>query len=341
MFIDKNMYCVLICTYPRHFKYASNFIDSLIKNNIDFEKTEIYLSFDSKKDISCFQKLYPKYNLSNIVKYIYLGYILDKIDITYYESVKQIKKKKVINKNERNKWVAIKRSYSILYLDKLGYSYVMCLDSEGWCFKNFSLLSIFKKYVENNFLLVSDTQRVLKNNKIKKINISILKTFLNYNPKHKLHKKIAKCSVRQNDFWIIRTEYFKKCIQEITSKNRKPISNVLFICESWFYELWLYYNKLIGNIEIEVINFREILTDFNIPNYDFHGEDGLPSKFILDVFRGKNSKLEDDMVKLLNTFYFNKCQTWRGDYYKYLHKMNCTLCERLNIKLLSSNYQGR
>lgn len=333
--------CVLICTYNRHFKYLYKFIQSLILHNKDPQYTDIYLSFDNVSQLNQFQKLYPNLKMYKFIKYISLDIILKDLFNEFSESINQVKVNCINDKRKtRNKWVAIKRSYSIIYLKKIGVDYTLCLDSDGMCVNKISFNEIFSEYDKSNFILVSDKHRLLKNkNRIKEINIQILKSFLRYDSKNSIHKKLAKCSVRQNDLWIINCSQFCKFINEIILKNRNSISKIMFICEFWYYELWLYYKKLIGELDIEIVNFKHIFPDYSITNYDFHGESSKLSKFVVDILVKKNEKDVYKNIDLLNQFYFNRCRIWRGEYYLNLKKINPILCNKLNITLLSSNYQ--
>ena len=314
-------YCINICTYKNHYEYVNNLIISLIKH--DTSNLDIFLFFDNENDASEFKKLYYiNYNNRKSIYLISLSEVLKNLNLRYQETNENIyenlKKKNV--DWEGGRWVVIKRSYSILYLRELGYTYTLLLDSEGLIIKDINITNLINNYNSKSFLLVSET--ALKKS-WKSINEYMLNTFLKLETlDEKTRKLLLDCAVRQNDFWIINTSYFNNFIDDILLHSKRPLSLILHRSEFWHYELWIYYKSLNGLVDIDIINFKNIFKDIfkdikQVKTYDFHGKVG-PAEFLLIAIK----KNDLNTLDLLNNKYFNRCLTWRGNYYLKAKELN-------------------
>ena len=128
-------------------------------------------------------------------------------------------------------------------------------------------------------------------------------------------------------------------LKDIIHKNKKSIFYLIRGSEIRAFELWCYYNNLLNKIKINIIKFNKDNL-FNFSCYDFHGRCGPPEILLYISHKTNNKSILNEYAKKFNSIYFNKCMTWRGNYYKKLHSINPYFIEQLNIKLLSSNYQG-
>ena len=133
---------------------------------------------------------------------------------------------------------------------------------------------------------------------------------------------------RQNDFWIISTKYFSNMIKTLTEKYKKPISYYMGGAEIFLYECYLYHIYKKCNEDIEVIKL----------------EDGglLGNTMIRRAIENESINLKE-FANELNTLYFNKTQSYFGNYLKWPEfktKRGKELLKLLNIKIAVSNWQG-
>lgn len=309
--------CIHIQTHPPHFKYTNQLILSFLKlTNIQILKIPIFIVLDDNKSINNFKN---EYNYDyDLIYFLNTEEIINNFQLEFTEKKKDLFKN-VINVSwgaggHRN-YVAVKRTYSILKLEKMGYDYVWCLDSESLVLKELNIQTIIDSNIEKPLLTIG------QNHSRHGQYPQITEKLFNFN--HNSFKNIA---VRMSDFWFIHTKYFKSMIQLLFNIHKKPISYFINGSEASVYEYYLYslYIKNSNNINLIIIDG------------DLHGND-LFNKII-------NSNINlDHFCKDINNKYFNYTQSYRGDFYK-----NCITSERgknliskLNINIAVSNYQGR
>jgi hypothetical protein len=307
--------CIHIQTHPPHFKYTNQLILSfLTKTNIQNLKIPIFIILDDNKSINDFKN---KYNYEyELIYFLNTEKIINNFQLKFREK-KQNLFKNVINVkwgagNHRN-YVAVKRSYSILELEKIGYDFVWCLDSESLILKNTNIQNIIDSNINKPLLTVG------KNNSGIKYPPIVTKIFKeNFND----YKKI---SIRMNDFWFIHAKYYKSMIELLFNIHKQPISYFITGSEQSLYEYYLYslYIKNPNDINLIIING------------DMHGNN-LFNKII-----NSNSNL-DNFCNDINNKYFNYILSYRGDYYIKCMRTNRgkDLISKLNINIAVSNYQG-
>jgi hypothetical protein len=307
--------CIHIQTHLPHFKYTNKLIISFLElTNIKILKIPIFIVLDDNKSIDDFK---IKYNYDyDSIYFLNTEEIVNNFHLEFTETNKDLFKN-VINVKwgaggHRN-YVAVKRTYSILELEKNGYDYVWCLDCESLVLKNINIQTIIDSNIEKPLLTVG------KNNNGAKCPQIVEKIFNNN------FSDYRDISVRMNDFWFIHTKYFKSMIQLLFKIHKQPISYFVTGSEQSLYEYYLYslYIKNSNDINLIVIDG------------DMHGND-LFSKII------KSNIDLDIFCQDINNKYFNYVQSYRGDYYNSCLKSNRgkVMLQKLNINIAVSNYQG-
>lgn len=317
--------CIHIQTHPPHFKYTDKLILSFLNlTNIKILKIPIFIVLDDNKSLNDYKHEY---------NYDYdLIYFLNTEEIINNSQLEITEKKTDLFKNEINvtwgagghrNYVAVKRTYSILELGKIGYDYVWCLDCESLILKNTNIQTIIDSNIKKPLLTVGKKLNNKRMNDFWCINnhgFIIVEKIFNNN-----FSDYSDINVRMNDFWFIHTKYFKSMIQLLFNIHKQPISYFVTGSEQALYEYYLYSLYIKNSNDINLI----------IIDGDMHGNT-LFNKII-----NSNTNL-DHFCKDINNKYFNYIQSYRGDYY-----LNCIksirgkeLITKLNINIAVSNYQG-
>ena len=136
--------CIHIQTHLPHFKYANKLICSFLElTNIITLKIPIFIIIDNNELINNFKMNY-NYDY-NLIYFLNIEEIINNFTLEFKEKKKDLFKKNIDIKwgagGHRN-YVAVKRTYSILELERLGYNYVWCLDSESLILKNTNIEEI-------------------------------------------------------------------------------------------------------------------------------------------------------------------------------------------------------
>lgn len=307
--------CIHIQTHLPHFEYTNQLILSfLTKTNIQNLKIPIFIILDDNKSIEKFRN---KYNYDyDLIFFLNTEEIINNFHLEFTEKKDNLFKN-VINVRwgaggHRN-YVAVKRTYSILELEKRGYDYVWCLDCESLILKNTNIQTIIDSNIKKPLLTVGKNDSGIKYPQI-------IEKIFKYN-----FSDYRDISVRMNDFWFIHTKYFKSMIQLLFNLHKQSISYFVTGSEQSLYEYYLYSLYLKNSNDINLI----------IINGDMHGNT-LFNKII-------NSNINlDHFCKEMNNKYFNYIQSYRGDYYRICIRSNRgkELITKLNINTAVSNYQG-
>ena len=150
--------CLIIPSYPPHFKYVKKLLSSIDKFNLDKDVTNIYLIL-SKNDYD--YSLIMEYNTINII-------VLFLEDIIFYVFTNLTKSKENINTVtnlikycDKFSFQSLKKILSVKYITSyLKYDFVYVLDSEGLFIRPFSINSIFIKYLKNKRIFYNSKQRL-------------------------------------------------------------------------------------------------------------------------------------------------------------------------------------
>ena len=224
----------------------------------------------------------------------------------------------------------IKRTYGLLELERRGYEFVWCIDSESFPLNNFSINDIFSYSSEHNLLSVYEyggwnDHRIVKD--VLKINDD----FLN---------DVLKIGVRINDFWIINLNYFKTMIEELTELHKNPPSFYVNGTEQGLYELWLYHKFISKKLDGTILSFTN--EDFEgimkMPDYGSGNTDVWCVLHWLfnDVYN--NPDIDNKkFCERIQSYYFDKVHCYRGDLIK---KGHAELFEHMKFKFAVSNWQG-
>jgi len=311
----KQNVCIHIQTHPPHFKYTDRLILSFFKlTNIVKLKIPIFIVLDDANSIHEFKSKY-KYDY-DLIHFLNTEEIINNFHLEFRETKKELFKN-IINVKwgaggHRN-YVAVKRTYSILELEKMRYDYVWCLDCESLVLKQTNIQNIIDSNIEKPLLTVG------KNNSGVKYPQIVEKIF---NNKFSDYRDI---SVRMNDFWFIHTKYYKSMIQLLFNIHKQPISYFVTGSEQSLFEYYLYslYIKNPKNINLITIDG------------DMHGNT------LFNNIINSNTNL-DHFCNNINDKYFNYIQSYRGDYYRHCIRSNKgqNLISKLNINIAVSNYQG-
>ena len=153
--------CIIIPTYPRHFKYVKKLLCSIDKFNLDKDVTNIYLII-SKNDYD--NSLIGRYNTINIIL-LFLEDIIFDIFTNLDKSKENINNAENLLKDEkycnRYSFQSIKKILGVKYVTSyLKYDLVYVLDSEGLFIRPFSIKSIFNDYLKNKRIFYDPTFRV-------------------------------------------------------------------------------------------------------------------------------------------------------------------------------------
>ena len=125
--------CIHIQTYIPHFEYANKLILSFLKlTNIKNLRIPIFITFDDQTSLHNYKSKYIyDYDLINFLN---VEEIINNFHLEFTEKKKDLFKNILGVKwgagGHRN-YVAVKRIYSILELEKMGYDYVCCLYCES------------------------------------------------------------------------------------------------------------------------------------------------------------------------------------------------------------------
>jgi hypothetical protein len=282
--------------------------------NIKILKIPIFIVLDDNKSIDDFKNKYT-YDY-DLIYFLNMEEIINNFHLEFTEKRKDLFRN-VINViwgagGHRN-YVAVKRTYSILELEKIGYHYVWCLDCESLILKDTNIQTIIDSNIKKPLLTLG------KNNSGVKYPQVVEKIF---NNKFSDYKDI---SIRMNDFWFIHTKYFKSMIQLLFNIHKQPISYFVNGSEQSLYEYYLYSLYLKNSNDVNLI----------IIDGDMHGNT------LFNNIINSNTCL-DNFCKDINNKYFNFIQSYRGDYYKVCLNSNVgkNLISKLNINIAVSNYQG-
>jgi len=307
--------CIHIQTHLPHFKYTNQLVISFLKlTNIKILKIPIFIVLDDNKSIDDFKNKYT-YDY-DLIYFLNMEEIINNFHLEFTEKRKDLFRN-VINViwgagGHRN-YVAVKRTYSILELEKIGYHYVWCLDCESLILKDTNIQTIIDSNIKKPLLTLG------KNNSGVKYPQVVEKIF---NNKFSDYKDI---SIRMNDFWFIHAKYFKSMIQLLFNIHKQPISYFVNGSEQSLYEYYLYSLYLKNSNDVNLI----------IIDGDMHGNT------LFNNIINSNTCL-DNFCKDINNKYFNFIQSYRGDYYKVCLNSNVgkNLISKLNINIAVSNYQG-
>ena len=309
--------CIHIQTHLPHFKYADKLICSFLElTNIITLKIPIFIIIDNNELINNFKMNY-NYDY-NLIYFLNIEEIINNFTLEFKEKKKDLFKKNIDIKwgagGHRN-YVAVKRTYSILELERLGYNYVWCLDSESLILKNTNIETIINFNIEKPLLTVGKNKNGIKYKQI-------IEKLFNYK-----YNNYDEISVRMNDFWFIHTKKFKHMIQLLFDIHKQPISYFINGSEQSIYEYYLYSLHLKNKDDINLIIIEGDLHDNNLFNQIIKSN----IKIDLDIF-----------CQTINNKYFNYVQSFRGDYYKECLKSNKgkEMIQKLNINIAVSNYTG-
>ena len=338
--MNKNV--IHIQTYPPHFPYVINLLNGLNNYADDLENFDIVIVVDHQKDISWFNFYYNLsiknlniISLKEIMKkpFPYLSY-----NQTHEECSQSIVQKQNVfsggywgtANTPVRQWMNIKRTYGLLELERRGYEFVWCIDSESFPLNNFSINDIFSYSSEHNLLSVYEyggwnDHRIVKD--VLKINDD----FLN---------DVLRVGVRINDFWIINLNYFKTMIEELTELHKNPPSFYVNGTEQGLYELWLYHKIISKKLNGTILSFTN--EDFEgimkMPDYGSGNTDVWCVLHWLfnDVYN--NPDIDNKkFCERIQSYYFDKVHCYRGDLIK---KGHAELFEHMKFKFAVSNWQG-
>ena len=309
-------FCIHTQTHTPHFKYTDKLIKSLLElSNVCILKVPIYIVFDNQQMSDDYQNNY-KYEYEQIY-HLKLDEIMNTIQLNIRETFSEL----FINTinilwgaGEHRNYVAVKRTYSLLELEKRGYKHVWCMDSESLVLKKCNINNIIVHNMNKPLLTVGKNTTGIK---YPQIITEIYK--MDY-------KDFDGISVRMNDFWFIHTKHFLNMINMLFSMHKQPISYLINGSEQSLYEYYLYSLYLKDKTCVELI----------VIDGDLHH-----NRLFDSIIKNKGANINDFCDKM-NALYFNKIYSYRGDYYRKCLKSQRGkhLIKKLNILVAVSNYQG-
>jgi hypothetical protein len=312
-------YCIHIQTTPNHFKYVYSFLKSVAEKVQNIENVPIFIIFDTVNESSQFVKSYDK---KLDIRFLCMEDIVPHSNLLYSESYENcISPSQSLpvkwGAGGHRDYVAVKRSYSILALEELGFDYVWCLDSESKILKEFEINDFMEKNTEQTTLLIGSG--------IEGVRYPYLFLDLFGWKTNKLNS-LYKINVRMNDFWMINTKYFRKMIDDLQKVHKKELSYFMNGSEQTLYEYFLFKHHSDGDIDLNIINIFGN-TNANILFWDYYT-------------RPRNEL--EKLASFMNDYYFDLTNSFRGDYINYMrkHERGSKFYKLLNIKIAVSNYQG-
>lgn len=310
-----NNICIHTQTHLPHFKYTNELICSFLQlTNIMTLKIPIFIIFDNDELIQIFKQNYTyEYDL---IHFLNIEKVINNFHLDFKEKTEDLFKNTIDitwGAGGHRNYVAVKRTYSILELERLGYNYVWCLDSESLVLKNTNLEPIIGYNIQKPLLTVGQNKDGVKYKEI-------VETLFNYD-----YNNFQDISVRMNDFWFIHTTHFKSMIQLLFNIHKQPISYFMNGSEQSVYEYFIYSLYIKDNTLINLITIYG----------DLHGNTLFNQIIQSDIQL-------DDVCKNLNDNYFNYIQSFRGDYYRLCLTNNrgTEFIQKLNINIAVSNYTG-
>lgn len=317
-------FCIHIQTHTQHYAYANNLITSLCKySNIQQAQIPIFLVFDTLEDQLDFSHKYEQ--SYEYVSYINIQQIVNSKQVPYVQfeqyddlCTNSIPHVQWGSGGHRN-YVAVKRVYSILAIEQMGYEYIWCFDSESLVVKPFDMYDIIHNTTEKPLLLIckNNDPRAIRYPKV------IQQLFRwNYTDQH----EIFTIGVRMNDFFMYNTHIFKKMIMELTQVHNSPVSYFINGCEQSLYDYYVFKQYLDKTIDIRLIILEDDLHNNNLFNY---------------VIGNTNIDI-DKFCTNMNDTYFNYTLSYRGDFAKLCQrsKRGKDLMDKLNLCIMLSNFQG-
>ena len=232
-------------------------------------------------------------------------------------------------------WVAVKRTYSLLFLKQVGLKSALCLDSESLILKEVDVKKLTQDHGVDPVLTICEDFDD-KGNWNFPYNVQALTCFGMNLQLQNVFKSVA-AGYRQNDFWFIHLNEFSSMIDSLISLTGLEISKWLGGSEQSLYEKYLYLKFLEGELSVELISLdRPIKAILSPAITDMHH-----NRLFLSIISSDNIDL-DVAADVLNREYFNKVPAFRGDYMRQClaYPRGKELLERLNICLAVSNFQG-
>ena len=340
--------CIHIQCYRPHLKYTLNLIKGFFFKAKDINEYDFIVVVDNNEEKSDLELALRNISVINhnsvYVKTIKEILSRDFDYLNFNESYEACDSSISNNKNlfdgdnwgsatsYTRKWCNVKRTYGLLEIERLGYEHVWCVDSESYPLKEFLISDIFEYTVKNNFLAVYkygswNDYRII--NKVLKIS------------KNEENKELFNIGVRINDFWVIKLDYFKLMIKELTELHKNPVSYFMEGCEQALYELFLYHKYLLNEIDLTVFDFdKKYFADIlELPTFD-KGDCNIYSAlhFLFQYASALKNIDQEKFIDRIQNLYFNKTYCYRGDFMNLSDK---NLTKKLNLKFAVSNYQDR
>jgi hypothetical protein len=234
-------YCIVIPSFPPHFKYVNKLLKSINDLNTDEETITIYLTMN-KDDYDLFDKV--NYNKINLV-------ILFLEDLYEEQLNVEINSRELLEHVEKYTFQSMKKLLSIHHGFK-SFDYVYVLDSEGVFIKPFSMNKHINSFLTNKRIFYNSKQRKDGNQWTESSKI-LLKS--NDIPGWLL----------ENYFWVYEKDIFKN-IYNIITKNietKEQLYNMkkdIFI--EVFYNHYIYLNNKKYNYKF-IDSYENIKNDMN------------------------------------------------------------------------------
>jgi hypothetical protein len=269
---SKRKTCIHIMTYSPHFKECFK----LIKKIRSFDnKVTIFVILDTFEE----ENKFASYIEGIEVKLLNLEFItkqplvikqisFDDISISNRNKEKLKMNDQIAHFNYHRQYVVLKRVYSLLYLYTQNFDKIWAMDCESYPVKEIEVYSIFKKYWDNPFIVVSDNGIEYE----KKLTLKVNKLFgYDYNESYKYF-------FRQNDLFMYDMLIFSNCMLFLEEYNNKRICDFMAAPEQMVYEIYIikekYNFKIINlsehgcNLNLRQGGFGKVISQMNSTEYD-------------------------------------------------------------------------
>lgn len=285
-----------------------------------------------------------------VVRYISMRKVFEEIEEwTCGESLRRAQRRPSIigewGAGGHRSWVARKRSYSLLYLSKLGYSHAWCLDSESLFLKSLDFDEMCATHEPTSVLTIDEnfldplhwSFPEAVDNELERIYQPVSADRRSKRDDNLVVSQLRRAGYRQNDFWFVNLSAFSELMTAMQQAANGSLSRVIGGSEQSLYERFLYSKHLHqAHRGIELLSLKtELHENFGLEVSDLHG-----NRLFNEVVQSQISI--SDFAEYMNDSYFQKIPGYRGDFLRILlqSERGFELAQLLNLRVALSNFQG-
>ncbi len=238
-FSNQNDYCIVIPSYPPHFKYVNKLLDSIEKYNTDKEPVTIYLTMN-REDNQHYEML--NFKKINLIVLYFEDLVKEQLNIT-------MEPNEFLKSVEKYTFQSMKKLMSIQHGFKT-FNYVYVLDSESMFFRTFSMSNHVNNYLQK--------KQVFYNSRQRKYGYPSTET-----SKSILNVKEYPGWLLENYLWIYEKDIFQN-VYNIITKKIETKDNLYKMKKDIFIEVVYYHYIYLNNTNYTFIDtYEKIKPDMN------------------------------------------------------------------------------